>query len=219
MNALAVLAFFAFIQNIDNMLTAGAYRLKNVVIPIGPNMVMAALSGAATAIGVVIAGLGESTAFHLRYEWVSEAVGRGLLVMIGVWTLAGYFRARLFPQIGDAEEREELELPAGSVRDGSVRMTASAALVPGFALAVDNIAPSFALGLVNLRHGRFIATGVTFTALIMGFSLLSVWIGQAMGRGGKNHLRWVSPEIASGLLMITIAVLGPGDLAEGWFRR
>lgn len=214
MKTLALLTFFAVVQNIDNLLMAGAYRLKGVVIPPGANAVLAALSGFATALGVLIAGLGASTAFHLRYEWLSEAVGRGLLVMLGAWTLAGYFRARLFPGLGD--QRAEPGPPVGEGGGGPSRMTASAALVPGFALAVDNIAPSFALGLVNLRHGQLVTTGAAFTALIMAFSVLSVWGGQAIGRGGNRHLRWISPEIASGGLMILIAVLGPGDLAEGW---
>jgi putative Mn2+ efflux pump MntP len=216
MSAFIFLILFAALQNIDNFVLAAAYRLKAVSIPLPPNLLIAVLSGLATGIAVILAGVTKGAASNLGFGSASEVIGRGLLIMIGVWTLIGYFRARLFPQLTD---------PVKGAADPTTRrcapqvMRVSEAMIPGIALAVDNIAPSFAFGLQNATHKGITATGFVLAALTAALSVVSVWVGQAVGGQGRNHLRWISPEIASGCLVIAIALLDPGDFAQDWIKQ
>jgi putative Mn2+ efflux pump MntP len=215
--ALILLVIFAAVQNIDNLVLAGAYRLKNVLVSLRSNLTIAALSGIATGGAVFFARFSQFEARHFCFGSFSEAIGRSILVMIGVWTLVAYFRARLFPGFAKsfcAKDgfRRRQSGPANCI--GSL-MSVSEAIIPGTALAMDNIAPSFAFGLVTASQQNLVASGSALSVLIVVFSVLSVWIGQALGRRGRKHLHWMAPEIASGCMMIAIALLDPGDLVHG----
>jgi putative Mn2+ efflux pump MntP len=215
---LVLLVVFAVVQNIDNLVLAGAYRLKNVLIPLDPNLTIAALSGIATGGAVFLARFSQCEARHFGFGSFSESIGRSILVMIGVWTLVAYFRARLFPGLAKpfvtTDALGRISIAPGNFTGSS--MSVSEAIIPGMALAVDNIAPSFAFGLVAARQQNMIATGFALSTLIVVFSVVSVWIGQAFGGRGKKHLHWLAPEIASGCVMIAIALLDPGDFTHGW---
>src|SRR4029077_7499987 len=123
---------------------AGAYRLKNVRIPGGANGLIAVLSGLAT---MTAAGagwsLGESVA-ELGHWVVTDSIARGLLIMLGVWTLVGYFWKKLFPQLRQLGVGQSHKNSAGSVDGQSVPIKTSEAIVVATALAIDNMAPSFA---------------------------------------------------------------------------
>ena len=100
---LAVIVSLAVLQNIDNFVLAAAYRLKNVVIPASKNLLIALLSGIATGVPVVVASGLRSEAVQIGLNTSAGVAGRGILLMLGVWTLVGYFRSRLFPQLGEEE--------------------------------------------------------------------------------------------------------------------
>jgi putative Mn2+ efflux pump MntP len=220
MSALILVIVFALIQNIDNAMLAIAYRLRNVIIPLRSNLTVAALSGFATGAGVILAGASRFEAANVDLGSFSELVGRGILVMIGIWTLVGYFRSKLFPYLNEALFRDN-ELNGGhngSTSGDKIIMGVSAAMIPGTALAADNIAPSFAFGLVNSGQGSIIIAGFILAALTAAFSVVSIWIGQAAGVRGKNHLHWTSPKMVSGCLMIAIGLLEPRDFVEAWIK-
>jgi putative Mn2+ efflux pump MntP len=213
MNAFGFLVLFAIVQNIDNLVFAGAYRLRNVIISSRPNLVIASLSGVATAASVILAGVSHFEATRFGLGSVPDLIGRGILIMIGVWTLVGHFRANLFDPSREASI-DHRGTPVGEAR----AMGMSTALIAGTALALDNIAPCFAFGLVNARQQEIIATGLILAVLTAAFSIVSVSIGQAAGGRGRNQMRWISPNIASGCLMIAIASFDPGDLAQAWLK-
>ena len=215
------LVLFALLQNIDNLVLAGAYRLNSISIPLRPNLVIAVLSGLSTGGAVILAKLSQSEALRFGFGSSSEVVGRSILVMIGVWTLVGYFRARLFLCLENSESGETVAaiIPSGSRGLSGASMSVSAVIIPGTALAVDNIAPSFAFGLVNAKQLNLVAIGLILAALTATCSVFSVWVGQAAGRSGRDYLRWISPELASGCLMIAIASLDPGDFVLDWIQR
>lgn len=220
MSAFSLLFLFAAIQNIDNLVLAGSYRLRNVIIPLRPNLTIAVLSGFATGAGVMLAGVSQVEAAHFGLGSFSEVVGRGILVMIGAWTLIGYFHAKLFADLDESSSGDN-ERHSGhnvSTNRNEIIMCVSAAMIPGTALALDNIAPSFAFGLVIPKHESIIVAGFILAALTAVLSVVSVWIGQAAGVCGRNRLRWISPEMASGCLMIAIVLLDPGGFAQAWIR-
>jgi putative Mn2+ efflux pump MntP len=217
-----LLALFAIAQNIDNFVLAGAYRFKNVLIPKQPNLLIAILSGLAT---VLAAGagwaFGEKAVQQGHWE-VTEVMGRGLLIMLGVWTLIGYFRTKLFRQLRDRKATPERGVAATPQAASPVVITSSEAIVAATALAIDNLAPSFAFGV---RHPGYSFSSVLVLGVLT--AVVSVWLvalGQSTGRTGRlrfHHpaIEFVAPELVSGLLIIAIALFDPGDFAHGLIER
>jgi putative Mn2+ efflux pump MntP len=217
-----LLALFAIAQNVDNFVLAGAYRLKNVRIPRGPNVLIAILSGLATmsAAGVGWA-FGETVAD--KGHWVVlNSIARGLLIMLGVWTIVGYFWKKLFPQLRQLDGDKSLADLNASVEGPSVPIHSTEAIVVATALAIDNLAPSFAFGV---RHPRYSFASLLVLALLTAtFSVMLVILGQYAGRRKKLRFQhplrhFVSPELVSGCLIIVIALFDPGDFAHDLMER
>ena len=216
---LAVMLSLAVLQNIDNFVLATAYRLKNVVIPTSRNLLIALLSGIATGAPVVAASGLRWEAFQMGLSSTASVAGRGILLMLGVWTLVGYFRSSLFPQLGE-EESDNANVPSRSSKSPgpATLISTSEAMVAGTALAVDNIAPSFAFGLINPMRQRAVSSGLFLGALVAVFSIVAVLCGQISGRKGRAQFQRflpasIQPELISGLLLIGIAVI-PLDLDD-----
>jgi putative Mn2+ efflux pump MntP len=220
MSAFTFLVLYALLQNVDNLVLAAAYRLRNVTITSRSNLIIAGLSGIATGAGVIVAQVVKLNANHFGLGSTTEIIGRGILVMIGVWTLVGYFRARLFPAVNSPhfDERGSALLETRVTAETGRPMSLSEAVISGTALAIDNLAPSFAFGLVNPAPQSLAGAGTILALLTAVFSVASVVVGQAIGARGRNGLRWVSPEIASASLIICIAILDPGDVQELLFH-
>jgi putative Mn2+ efflux pump MntP len=216
---LAVFVLMALLQNIDNFVLAAAYRLKNVVIPTSANLLIALLSGIATAVPVVVAAGLRSEAVQTGLDNTTGIAGRGLLLMLGVWTLVGYWRSRLFPQLGEAafDGKEDHRRSVKALQKATLIRT-SEALVAGTALAVDNLAPSFAFGLINPMRQTPVWSGLFLGALAAGFSIVAVVGGQFSGRKGRAQFHrllpsFITPELVAGLLLIAIALI-PADIDD-----
>jgi putative Mn2+ efflux pump MntP len=211
----ALFVLFATVQNIDNLVVAVAYGLKNVHISLKSNFLIAALSVIATGLALISAIVLRSEAVELGFKPVTDVVGRGILLMLGVWTLVGCFRSKLFWQLSNMESdwpnQDGISRAAGE-------MTTAEAAVAGVALAVDNLAPSFAFGLIDLIRQSPFVSGLFLTALTGIFSILAVAQGQFLGRKGYAQCRRffpkiLRPELISGLLFIGIAIL-PFDIDD-----
>src|SRR5260221_13824740 len=119
-------------------------------------------------------------------------MGRGLLIMLGVWTLVGYFRTKLFPQLRDRKATVAVAGAATSPAELPVVITSSEAMVAAAALAIDNLAPSFAFGV---RHpGYSLSSLVVLGVLTAAGSVWLVTLGQSTGRTGRS--RFHQPAIA-----------------------
>ena len=216
---LAGFVSLAVLQNVDNFVLAAAYRLNNVVIPTSKNLLIALLSGIATGVPVAVAAGLRLEAVQMGFNTAAGVAGRGFLLMLGVWTLVGYFRSRLFPQLGE-EESDNNEGHSRIVKSvgKATLIRTSEAMIAGTALAVDNLAPSFAFGLINpVRQNAFLS-GLLLGALAAGFSIVAVVCGQISGRTGRQQLQrllpaFIAPELISGLLLIGIAVV-PLDMDD-----
>lgn len=216
---LAVFVSLAVLQNIDNFALAAAYRLKNVVIPTSRNLFIALLSGIATGVPVFVAtGLG-SKAIQMGLDTTAGIAGRGILLMLGFWTLVGYFRSRLFPQLREEEADNKDDHRRGVKAPGQESLIrTSEATIAGTALAVDNLAPSFAFGLINPMRQSALLSGLLLGTLAAGFSIVAVICGQISGRRGRAQFQrflpaFITPELISGLLLIGIAV-APLDIDD-----
>ncbi len=223
---LAVFVLLAVLQNVDNFVLAAAYRLNNVLIPTSKNLLIALLSGIATGVPVAVAGGLRSEAVQIGFDTTAGVAGRGILLMLGVWTLVGYFRSRLFPQLGEkvSDIKDDHSRSVKPVGEATLIRT-SEAMIAGTALAVDNLAPSFALGLINPVRQNALLSGLLLGALVAGFSLVAVIYGQISGRTGREQFKrllpvFIAPELISGLLLVGLAVipLDIDDWAVGLFK-
>ena len=216
---LAVFVSLAVLQNIDNFVLAGAYRLKNVIIPPSGNLLIALLSGIATGVPVIVATGLSSEAVQMRLDTTFGIAGRGILLMLGIWTLVGYFRSGLFLQLREEDTDEKEDHRCGVKLPGQEAMIrTSEAIIAGTALAVDNLAPSFAFGLINPMRQSALLSSVLLGILVAGFSIVAVVCGQICGRQGRVQLRrflptFITPELISALLLIGIAV-APMDIDD-----
>lgn len=196
-------------QNIDNFALAAAYRIKNIVIPWRANMLIAIFSGAASGGAVVLGCMLEEKA----QDYIGDAlksVSCGILIMIGVWILVGYFRSKLFPQLGDPLSDEDTEKLPGNLgaRDEPTSMNDREALIAAIALAADNLAPSFLGGLSGTLGQNPALIGILLALLTWLCSLVAVAQGQTVGRTGHMRLRHLAPDLVSGCMVIGVALLG-----------
>jgi putative Mn2+ efflux pump MntP len=161
---------------------------------------------------MLVSHLLQSRSLRLGVEEGTEIIGQGMLLMLGTWTLVGYFRPILFRRIEtthvDSQNFMASSKPAAA-------MATREALTVGVAIAIDNVGPSFALGLIG-PVGRSV---FTLTILVGIFSILAVSQGQFFGDRCYAKIRKFDspifrPELISGLLFVIIAILPPdgGDL-------
>jgi putative Mn2+ efflux pump MntP len=209
MTFLLYASLFAVLQNIDNFVLAAAYRLQSVKITAPSNLLIAALSAVFTEAAVLAAGCVKIEATRGGWSNYTEIIGRGILVMIGVWTLVGYFRLKFFSQLQKA--------PADSV-DHFLPLTPMKnreAIVVGTALGIDNLGPSFAFGLVNFQRPGAGLVLAAFTALV---SIALVLAGDVVVVATQRRVECVSPKLVAGCLIVGLAFFDPGDLASGLFK-
>lgn len=207
------LALFATVQNIDNLVVATAYRLKNASIPIRSNLVISLLSGVATGVPAVIAIQLRSEAVHIGLNTSMALIGRGILFMLGVWSLCVCLRPGLF---------QRLKTPASCGVSSDSRQTQSSkgvrpirageAFVVGLALAVDNIGPSFAFGAIDPIRPGFLLSGVMLAATTAGVSVVAVAWGQTLGQKARARSQYLlpaflTPELIAGFLFIALAIV------------
>ncbi|HZR20568.1 MAG TPA: hypothetical protein VFE51_25020 [Verrucomicrobiae bacterium] len=211
MTALSFVALFSVLQNIDNLVLAGAYRWQSVEITKHSNLFIAFLSALFTELAIVGANWTKTGASLAGWDHYTEAVGRGILVMIGVWTLITHFSRSLFPHLHTPSVERKVHGGLFSMAKMSFREAA----VVGTALAVDNLGPSFAFGLVN-PTGPTLA--LTLSALTGLGSVLAVWAGQTLGAKGPRQLQKFPPKLVAGCLILGIAFCDPGDIARDHFR-
>jgi putative Mn2+ efflux pump MntP len=190
---------FAALQNLDNFVLAAAYRWRQVEIKGGANLLIAALSGLFTGAAVLAAQYAKLQAARTGWGAYSEIVGRGLLAMIGTWTLIGYFRTRLLPRLPDDPMPTVCEAAPGPMR-------LEEALLVGIALAVDNLGPSFAFGIVAPKW-----FGLVLSVLAALLSFVLIIAGQSVGAKGRDMLHCFSPKLVAGCLIVAVAIFDPSD--------
>jgi putative Mn2+ efflux pump MntP len=178
------------------------------------NVMIAALSGIATGAGVTIGQTAKIHAGHLGWGSAPEIIGRGILAMIGIWTLIAYFRSRLYGNLQRCliDQSSDIGGKKAACPSSFRVMSLSEGAISGTALAIDNIGPSFAFGLVNPGHNTLGGAGPLLALFTAALSLAYVWLAQTAKMRGQNLISWVSPEIVSGCLIIGIAILDPSDI-------
>jgi|SRR5579859_5214939 len=211
MTALSFVALFAVLQNIDNLVLAAAYRWQSVEITRRSNFFIAFLSALFTELAILGANWTKTGVSLLGWDHYTEGVGRGILVMIGVWTLINHFSRSLFPHLHTPSPEPKVHGRPSSV----AKMNFSEAAVVGTAPAVDNLGPSFAFGLVNPTSPTITFTLSALTGL---GSVLAVWAGQTLGAKGPRRLQKFPPKLVASCLILGIAFCDPGDIARDNLR-
>jgi putative Mn2+ efflux pump MntP len=211
MSGLTFLALFAVFQNLDNLVLAAAYRWQGIQIRWGSSCFIGALSGVFTAAALLTAHFAKSQAFWLGVGRYAEVLGRGVLVTIGVLTLVGYFHARLCPLLYSSCPAKAPPRSATKLAEMKFNET----VLVGTALAIDNLGPSFAFGLVE---SATTSVGLTLSAMTGVVSVLAVLAGQAAGAKGRHQLRQFPPKLVAASLIFCVALFDPGDLVHESFK-
>ena len=214
----------AIYQNVDNFALAAAYRIKNVAIPWRANLLIAFFSGLATGAAVIsgyVSGQGiDAEAEHLGLGSISEKTGRGILIMIGVWIMIGYFRSKLFRQLGDSREATNPgRTSAESKSNAIVQIRRSESFVVAVALAADNLGPSFFLGWAGLIRNDVGLSALVLFGLTVLCSVVAVSLGQLVGERGRLQLRFFPAELVSAVLIIGIGLFDSDDLMRSLIGR
>jgi putative Mn2+ efflux pump MntP len=215
----------AIYQNVDNFALAAAYRIKNVAIPWRTNLLIAFFSGLATEAAVIsgfVSGQGvDAKAEHLGLGSISEKTGRGILIMIGVWIMIGYFRSKLFPQLGNSRDpsNPERRSAEGEKNNTIVQMRRSESFVVAVALAADNLGPSFFLGWAGLIRNDVGLSALVLFGLTFLCSVVAVTLGQLVGEKGRIQLRFFPAEIVSAVLIIGIGLFDADDVMRNLIGR
>ena len=86
MSLMALFVLFAAVQNVDNLVLAAAYGLKNIHISFKSNLVIATFSAIATGSALLLSAALKWEAVRLGLVPATEAIGRGVLFMIGIYS-------------------------------------------------------------------------------------------------------------------------------------
>jgi putative Mn2+ efflux pump MntP len=217
----------AIYQNVDNFALAAAYRIKNVAIPWRANLLIAFFSGLATGAAVIsgyVSGQGiDAEAEHLGLGSISEKTGRGILIMIGVWIMIGYFRSKLFRQLGNspdpANPANAERTSAESKSNAIVQIRRSESFVVAVALAADNLGPSFFLGWAGLIRNDVGLSALVLFGLTVLCSVVAVSLGQLVGERGRLQLRFFPAELVSAVLIIGIGLFDSDAVVRNLIGR
>lgn len=207
MKLLALLIVFAVVQNLDNFVLAAAYRLKHVHITWRANLIIASLSGIATWTCMTLARGAKLHITEMGFGSTLDLLGRAALITVGCWTLLGCFQDKLFARFGERFAR-----PRSSSRGQPIiQMSFRGAAILGAILAIDNLGPSVAFGLVHLSTAGL---GIALSALTGLASIVCILAGQAAGARGQFRLKGNSSKVIGACLIIALGLLQPFDLAR-----
>jgi putative Mn2+ efflux pump MntP len=168
----------AVVSNLDNLAAGVAFGMRGARIAVGPNVVIAAVTMAATAAAISFGGALRG----VLPQSLAAAVGASIICAIGVWTVAGSVRPLRF----SAGSRERGigrvgggRYPLSGELAGQQVISLREALALGVALALNNAATGVGAGVAGV-------SALATTLLAGALSLICVGggsrVGQSLGR-------------------------------------
>lgn len=174
---LLTIVILGIAANLDNMCIGMSYGLMGKNIKLTQNIVISVISGIVAFVACALAGLIGKTNLNTALY-----IGSGLLIFIGLCSIIGAFK-----KTDDTQD---------SVSDLSIKEL----IVLGLALAINCIPVSFGAGLSETQP---LPLGLS----MMLFSLISVSVGNCMGKKLKTvySSKWLN--VASGVMIIALGVM------------
>lgn len=183
---------FVVSSNLDNLVIGLSYGLKGISIRAGSNL----LIGLITFLGTVLSMIfGRSLLLLIPLE-SATALGRCLILLIGVYFLVSYF-VKLHS--GGSEAGWPQENPEKFDRDHSKSIEVKEAAALGLALTINNMG----LGIGASIMGLSVAATSIGSCLC---SLLCLYLGNKAGRGWLSRVVGKYAEPISGILIILMGL-------------
>ncbi len=178
--------------NLDNGGVGVAYGLRKIRIPIGPNLLIAAIAAG----GALVFGLIGERAATLLPLWADNWIGAFVIIGVGVWVLVGDAMARRVPKGAFAGVLAE---PATADADHSGDISLRESLLLSVALGINAWAGGLGAGLLGLGLWP-VVVGVGVMSMLM----LSV--GVSLGSEVLGRLLGTRATLMAGLLLIGIGL-------------
>ena len=196
--------------NLDNVGVGISYGTRRIRLPLITNVYIAFLTG----FGTYLAMVAGRQAFRFFSPESGALLGGGILVAMGVWVMVQEVTRRRQPEeeakIADTRDGEEeswwqhllaiLGEPVQADYDKSGHIDLKEGTILGLALLLNNLPNGVAAAMIKLP--------VLVTTLAVGvLSVLTFWLGIAIGRfmGGRSQAAWT--WVASGMILIAIGLV------------
>lgn len=195
MHVLLQVLLIGVASNLDNLAVGVAYGIRRISVPTLPNLTIAAIAFAFSAISAVAgAELG-----HYLPPRLADVLGALIIIGIGVWMLPLRGRAPVAappPASRRPSVMTILREPELADRDHSHEISLSESLLLGVALSINCLTNGVPAGLWKLN-----AWHVATCNAVMSFATL--WFGVQFGkRYGAHWLGRKADAISGGLLIL-----------------
>jgi len=178
--------------NLDNGGVGVAYGLRKIRIPIGPNILIAAVAAG----GALVFGLIGERAATLLPLWADSWIGAFVIIGVGVWVLIGDAMTRRVPRGPFAGV---LAKPATADADHSGDISLRESLLLSVALGINAWAGGLGAGLLGLGLWPVVA-GVGIMSMLM------LAVGVSLGSDVLGRLLGTRATLMAGLLLIGIGI-------------
>lgn len=189
----------AMVSNVDNLAAGIALGFRGTRIASAPNLVIAAVTMAATA-GAMISGRAVS---HSLTPSVASALGALVIGAIGVWIILASLhivrRTTPWTKRRDGRRQHDREPLAGEL-GAETAMSLHEAVALGVALALNNVAAGAGAGLAGVSP---LAT----TVLAGGLSLICVGGGSRVGLPLGRLVASRRASLISGAILLGVAAM------------
>lgn len=202
----------ALSSNLDNVGVGTAYGTGKITIPFSSNIIIALITSTGTWLSMLV-GETISTTLNLK---LAGYLGASIIIAVGFWVLfseTGIIRKKRYSNLSEAHHASHisrkyaffkkihaiLDNPIVADADFSGHIDLREGVLLGFALTMNNLANGVGAGLIGLDPG--------LTTLFTGIlSIVTIWVGVAMGDLGSHWLGKLAGPI-SGMLLILIGVI------------
>jgi putative sporulation protein YtaF len=195
----------ALASNLDNVGVGIAYGMRRVRVPLGSNLLIAAI----TATGTLASVMFGSTVGKLLSHGLASILAGAVLIGMGAWVvvreaLALYHNSRHAPNqaatssSGYLSQVHSIRLnPLSADSDRSGQIDFREAMLLGLALTPNNLVNGAAAGMMNLSVAVLVLS-------VFLFSVITIWAGIEVGQlCGKRWLGSIA-GVASGALLIFV---------------
>jgi len=206
---LLVIIILALSSNLDNIGVASSYGIRKISIPFSSNLLIAFITGTGT-LASMLAG---RSVYKFLDPQTAGTAGAAIIIAVGVWVLFKEMvmrKPKVAPLNHDSRQSIShlpvhrkinaiLDNPFMADMDFSGHISLKEGMLLGIALTFNNLANGIGAGMMGLS--------VTLTtALVVVFSILTIWVGLEFG----NHygVRWLGKSAgpAAGLLLILVGI-------------
>ena len=199
-------------SNLDNIGVGTAYGARKITIPFSSNIIIALITSTGTWLSMLV-GMTISKMLNLK---LAGYLGASIIIAVGFWILfseTGIIRKKRSSDLSEAHHASDisgkyvffkkihaiLDNPIVADADFSGHIDLREAVLLGFALTMNNLANGVGAGLIRLD----LSLTTFFTGIL---SIVTIWIGIAMGYSGSHWLGKLAGPI-SGMLLILIGMI------------